>query len=158
MDILKNIYEICFNHIISNDFKTAYKTFSDNYYKNPDKINFLYGIIISLILQNNIKESINFLDKEYSVSPLKNKIKLVADFIKYNDFFTNMDENTILFNIGLFLKNQELLSDAKTFFDTCLVLQPDNKETLTILAEYALFDMQIDKAINLYIKAAKVEA
>ena len=151
-----NIFESSFNYLIANDFKQANQTFLANYYKHPDEINFLYGVIISFILLKNIKGSIDFLEKEAQISPLRNKINLIVNFIKINDYFNNMKQVSILFNIGLFLKKSGLHNDPIVFFRMCLILAPNDKKILTVLGEYAIIENNISKGINLFTQAAKV--
>ncbi|MCP4134500.1 MAG: hypothetical protein GY754_26235 [bacterium] len=148
-------FESCFNHFISNNFKEAYYAFSDNYYKHPSRIDLLYGIVISYIMLDNIKECVHFLEKEVAVSPLKNKINLLTNFIKLNSNFSDLSKVSTIFNIGLFLKKKGLLSEAKIFFRTCQVLEPDNAKTLTVLGECALIEKDLRKGITLFSQAAK---
>ena len=153
MENSDDIFESCFNYFISNNFKQAYHAFFKNYYKHPGKIKFLYGTIISLILLDNIKELINFLEKEIKISPLSNKIKSIVNFIKMNDYFNNINKISILFNIGLFFKKRKLWEDAILFFKVCIILDPSNKKALTVLGEYALIKQNFTKGINLFKKA-----
>lgn len=154
---LDNNFEKCFNYLIANDYKQAYYNFSENYYKYPQNINYFYGLVISFILQDNINEALHFMEKEVEVSPLHNKIRLLAHFIKRNGKFENLKKVSVLLNIGLFLRKNRLITDAKLFFDTALLLEPENRKVNTVIAEYALLQKDLKRGLSLYSQAAKIK-
>ncbi|MDY6970024.1 MAG: hypothetical protein SVR08_15400 [Spirochaetota bacterium] len=151
----KDVTESCFNYIIANNYKEAFHSYIDNYYKHPDIIELVYGVITSSILIDKITECISFLEKEISLSPLSNKIALVLNFIKLNSNFKNMSRISIILNIGLFLRKKRLLQDAKFFFRVCQTIEPDNRKILTVLGECAILERDIEKGIKLFSYAAK---
>ena len=152
---INDIFESCFNHIIANNIKKAYYSFIDNYYKHPNKIELLYGVIISYIMLDNIRRCIDFLEKEIAISPLSNKIRMISNFIKLNSSFENINKRSVIFNIGLFLKRRGFMGEAKIFFRVCQTLEPDNSKTLTALGECAILECDIEKGIKLFSYAAK---
>lgn len=154
---LNDNFENCYNYLIANDYKQAYYNFSENYYKYPQDISYFYGLLISFILQDNINEAIHFMEKEIEVSPLHNKIRLLLYFIKRNGKFSNLKKVSVLLNIGLFLRKNGLSSDAKLFFNTVLLLEPENRKASTVIAESALLEDEIKKSLSLYSQAAKIK-
>jgi hypothetical protein len=157
---MDNIFLNGTNYLISLDYKKAKEFFLDNYKKFPNEINYLHGFIISSILLNNFKndkeELRSFFERECSVSALKNKINLIHEFIKSNDYFENLKNNVILFNMGIFLKKHFFQDEARIYFDICLSLNPEDRKSLTVLAEYALMENDTDRCIKMLAEASKL--
>jgi hypothetical protein len=148
------IFENCFNHIIAHQHKDSYYSFAENYYKYPEHVHFLYGVIASHILLKTTKEGCHFLETEKNVSPHAFQISLVHTFVKKNNYFASYTTHDTLFNIGLFLKNNNFRQAAHVFFRVCQVLHPENTKTLSLLAESALLNNNIAKGIKLFSQAA----
>ncbi len=149
------LFESCLNELIANNFKKANEAFLENYYRNPDKIELFYGVMISYVLLGKIGEFVDFAQKETDVSPLSQKIAFILEFIKLNSQFNNMNSKSIILNSGIFLNKNGLIKDAKLFFRVCNILEPENKKALTALGECAFLENNIEKGVRLFSRAAK---
>lgn len=151
-DQLKDNFEYCFNLLINNSYIKAYNLFLENYLKFPAYNNYLLGVIISLILSNKIKEVKEFLKKELKISSQKKIIQLLKNFIDRNNFNIN-NQRSFLFNLGLFLKQNEMFIESSLFFRICVFLEPNDKKSLLLLGEYEILKKNIEKGLALIIKS-----
>jgi tetratricopeptide (TPR) repeat protein len=150
-------FELCFNNLIAHNYNQAISEFTVNYYKYPANSEFLFGLIISYILTNNIQECIIFLENESSVSQYGEKIENILDFFRTNMYFKDSLVHNTLFNTGLFFRKADLKKDAAIFFRIYQVLQPHDPKILTILGEKAIADGDYDKGLRLFSLAAVKE-
>lgn len=148
--------EIFYNNIITGSYKKNLEICSSNYIKNPQNTNLLFGVYISYILLDKLTEAINFFEKELTISPLQNKIKLLISFIKAKNINPGNGFSNI-YNTGLYLKKNNLFNDAIIFFKVCNLLKPNDENTLTILGEYALLSKDYDKSLKLFAQSAKIK-
>lgn len=154
MEEHNQIFIRCFNLIIRNDFKQAQAAFSGAYYAHPDKIEYFYGMLITFILQKDLPGLWEMLEKEKNVSHFKDKIRNFLQFIKKNSVFTNNPVHTVLYNTGIFFKEQFSDTETDIFFRVCEMLNPVNTKNLTTLGELEVLKGNYSKGINYFIKAA----
>lgn len=145
------------NYFISLDYKKAYHFFLDKYYKYPQEMGFFHSLLVSMILLDQKAEIKTFLERESQISSMKKKIIFLQAFIRDNDYFEGMKNVSIIYNIGLFLKINNLADEAKIYFDVCLLLNPKNRKVLTIMSEYALLENNADKCISYLQDAIKIK-
>lgn len=150
-------FELCFNNLVAHNYNQAVSEFTVNYYKYPAHCEFLFGLIISYILTNNIQECIVFLENESSVSRYSEKIENILDFFRKNMFFKDSLVHNTIFNTGLFLRKTNSMNDAAIFFRIYQLLQPHDPKILTILGEKAIVERDYDKGLRLFSQAAAKE-
>lgn len=156
-NIQSDSFEKCFQNIIKNNFQKALTDFTDSYYKDPNNILLICGIIISHLLLKSIDECQALLKKETAVSPLADKLSLIANFLKENPSFNKQDSISSILNVGLFLKKRNLTKEALVFFNSIQILEPGNQDNLAALGECSILEKDFQRGLKFFSQAAKEE-
>jgi hypothetical protein len=153
-----DIFESIFNKLYADTPEKAHESFLTGYYSNPQNAEFIHGVIASGLMCGRYNEVFQFLKNEKEVSIMRNKCRLIYDFINSNKSFSTLSRSSQILNIGLLLKKHALYDESGIYFTVCLIIDPQNVRALTANGECALKKNDFPSGMKLIASAAKINA